>query len=204
MALSEPPATPLVSIVAKIGPNCNAQKTIARNSIVPYIVCVAAADKGAGHLFPPPIINPTKENTKMAILYTANGHATGGRSGHGATDNGVLDVTLTTPKELGGDGATGTNPEQLFSVGYSACFLGALKFVAAKEKVKIPEDTKIHTAVGIGPRADGTGFEIDVKISAEIPGMERELAEKLVAAAHIVCPYSHAMRTSTEVPVSVR
>ena len=139
----------------------------------------------------------------MAILYTAHGHATGGRAGHGASDNGVLDVTLTTPKELGGDGATGTNPEQLFAVGYSACFLGALKFVAGKEKVTIPADTKIHTAVGIGPRADGTGFEIDVKISAEIPGMERALAEKLVAAAHIVCPYSHAMRTSTEVPVSV-
>ena len=139
----------------------------------------------------------------MAILYTAHAHATGGRSGHGVTDNGVLDVTLTTPKELGGDGATGTNPEQLFAVGYSACFLGALKFVAAKEKVKIPEDAKVHTDVGIGPREDGTGFGIEVKISVEIPGVERGLAEKLVAAAHIVCPYSHAMRTSTEVPVSV-
>ncbi len=140
----------------------------------------------------------------MAILYTAHAHATGGRSGQAVSDNGVLDVTLTTPKELGGDGATGTNPEQLFAAGYSACFLGALKFVAGKEKVTIPADTKIYTDVGIGPRADGTGFEIDVKISAEIPGMERALAEKLVAAAHIVCPYSHALRTSTEVPVSVR
>ncbi|MDH4412882.1 MAG: organic hydroperoxide resistance protein [Rhizobium sp.] len=140
----------------------------------------------------------------MAILYTARAHATGGRSGQAVSDNGVLDVTLTTPKELGGDGATGTNPEQLFAAGYSACFLGALKFVAGKEKVTIPAETKIHTDVGIGPRADGTGFEIDVKISAEIPGMDRALAEKLVAAAHIVCPYSHALRTSTEVPVSVR
>ena len=140
----------------------------------------------------------------MPVLYTAHAHATGGRTGHAVSDNGVLDVTLTTPKELGGDGATGTNPEQLFAAGYSACFLGALKFVAGKEKVKIPEDTKIYTDVGIGPREDGTGFEIDVKISAEIPGMDRELAEKLVAAAHIVCPYSHALRTSPEVPVSVR
>ncbi|QLF69762.1 organic hydroperoxide resistance protein [Peteryoungia desertarenae] len=140
----------------------------------------------------------------MPVLYTAHAHATGGRTGHAVSDNGVLDVTLTTPKELGGDGATGTNPEQLFAAGYSACFLGALKFVAGKEKVKIPEDTKIYTDVGIGPREDGTGFEIDVKISAEIPGMDRELAEKLVAAAHIVCPYSHAMRSSVEVPVSVR
>ena len=139
----------------------------------------------------------------MAILYTAQASATGGRAGRAVSDNGVLDVTLTVPKELGGDGATGTNPEQMFAAGYSACFLGALKFVAGKEKVKIPDDAKITTRVGIGPRDDGTGFGIEVAISAELPGIERELAEKLVAAAHIVCPYSHAMRTSTEVPVSV-
>lgn len=139
----------------------------------------------------------------MAILYTAQASATGGRAGRAVSDNGVLDVTLTVPKELGGDGATGTNPEQLFAAGYSACFLGALKFVAGKEKVKISEDTKITTRVGIGPREDGTGFGIEVAITAELPGVEREVAEKLVAAAHIVCPYSHAMRTSTEVPVSV-
>ncbi|ATN33498.1 organic hydroperoxide resistance protein [Rhizobium sp. ACO-34A] len=139
----------------------------------------------------------------MAILYTAQASATGGRAGRAVSDNGVLDVTLTVPKELGGDGATGTNPEQLFAAGYSACFLGALKFVAGKEKVKISEDTRITTRVGIGPREDGTGFGIEVAITAELPGVEREVAEKLVAAAHIVCPYSHAMRTSTEVPVSV-
>jgi len=139
----------------------------------------------------------------MAILYTAQASATGGRSGRAVSDNGVLDVTLTTPKELGGDGATGTNPEQMFAAGYSACFLGALKFVAGKEQVKIPDDAKITTRVGIGPRDDGTGFGIEVSITADLPGIERELAEKLVAAAHIVCPYSHAMRTSTEVPVSV-
>ncbi|MBW8300594.1 MAG: organic hydroperoxide resistance protein [Hydrogenophaga sp.] len=139
----------------------------------------------------------------MAILYTAQASATGGRAGRAVSDNGVLDVTLTVPKELGGDGATGTNPEQMFAAGYSACFLGALKFVAAKEKVKIPDDAKITTRVGIGPREDGTGFGIEVAITADLPGIERELAEKLVAAAHIVCPYSHAMRTSTEVPVSV-
>jgi len=139
----------------------------------------------------------------MAILYTAHASATGGRAGRAVSDNGVLDVTLTVPKEMGGDGATGTNPEQLFAAGYSACFLGALKFVAGKEKVKLSEETKVYTDVGIGPRADGGGFEIDVQISVEIPGVEREVAEKLVAAAHIVCPYSHAMRTSTEVPVKV-
>ncbi|PPJ47386.1 organic hydroperoxide resistance protein [Rhizobium sp. KAs_5_22] len=139
----------------------------------------------------------------MAILYTAQASATGGRAGRAVSDNGVLDVTLTVPKELGGDGATGTNPEQMFAAGYSACFLGALKFVAGKEKVKLSEETTVTTRVGIGPREDGTGFGIEVAITAELPGIERELAEKLVAAAHIVCPYSHAMRTSTEVPVSV-
>lgn len=139
----------------------------------------------------------------MPILYTTKATATGGRSGRSVSEDGVLDVTLTTPKELGGDGARGTNPEQLFAAGYSACFLGALKFVAAKEKVKIPEDTTVTAKVGIGPRADGGGFEIDVALSVNIPGVDKDVAEKLAAAAHIVCPYSHAMRTSTEVPVSV-
>ncbi|WP_416799559.1 organic hydroperoxide resistance protein [Ciceribacter azotifigens] len=139
----------------------------------------------------------------MSILYTAQASATGGRAGRAVSDNGVLDVVLTVPKELGGDGATGTNPEQMFAAGYSACFLGALKAVAGKEKVKIPEDTRVTARVGIGPRDDGTGFHIEVALSVNIPGMERALAERLVAAAHIVCPYSHAMRTSTEVPVSV-
>lgn len=139
----------------------------------------------------------------MAILYTTKGSATGGRAGHGASENGVLDVTLTVPKELGGDGATGTNPEQLFAVGYSACFLGALKNVAGKEKVKIPDDAKVTATVGIGPREDGTGFGIDVSLLVDIPGMDKAQAEDLVAKAHIVCPYSHALRTSTEVPVSV-
>ncbi|MDI7861339.1 organic hydroperoxide resistance protein [Rhizobiaceae bacterium n13] len=139
----------------------------------------------------------------MPILYTTKATATGGRSGRSVSEDGVLDVTLTTPKELGGDGARGTNPEQLFAAGYSACFLGALKFVAAKEKVKIPEDTTVTAKVGIGPRADGGGFEIDVALTVNIPGVDKAQAEKLAAAAHIVCPYSHAMRTSTEVPVTV-
>ena len=139
----------------------------------------------------------------MPILYTTKASATGGRAGNAKSEDGVLDVTLTVPKELGGDGARGTNPEQLFAAGYSACFLGALKFVAGKEKVKIPEDTTVTATVGIGPREDGGSFGIEVSLKANIPGVEREVAEKLVAAAHIVCPYSHAMRTSTEVPVSV-
>jgi lipoyl-dependent peroxiredoxin len=139
----------------------------------------------------------------MPILYTTKASATGGREGRAISENGVLDVTLTTPKELGGNGATGTNPEQLFAAGYSACFLGALKYVAAQEKVKVPEDAKVTATVGIGPREDGTGFGIEVSISVDLPGIEREIGEKLVAAAHIVCPYSHAMRTATEVSATL-
>ncbi|KQO79732.1 organic hydroperoxide resistance protein [Rhizobium sp. Leaf262] len=139
----------------------------------------------------------------MAILYTTKATATGGRAGNAKSEDGVLDVTLTVPKALGGDGATGTNPEQLFAAGYSACFLGALKNVAGKEKVKIPEDTTVTASVGVGPREDGTGFGIDVSLSVNIPGLDKETAESLVKKAHIVCPYSHALRTSTEVPVSV-
>ena len=140
----------------------------------------------------------------MAILYTTKSTATGGgRSGHAKTEDGVLDVQLTVPKQLGGDGARGTNPEQLFATGYSACFLGALHFVAGKEKVKLPAETNVTASVGIGPRDDGTGFGIEVSLVVDIPGVDRDVAEKLVAAAHIVCPYSHAMRTSTEVPVTL-
>lgn len=139
----------------------------------------------------------------MAILYTTKASATGGRAGNAKSEDGVLDVTLTVPKALGGDGATGTNPEQLFAAGYSACFLGALKNVAGKEKVKIPEDTTVTATVGVGPREDGTGFGIDVSLQVNIPGLDKNTAEDLVKKAHIVCPYSHALRTSTEVPVSV-
>ena len=139
----------------------------------------------------------------MPILYTTKASATGGRAGHGATEDGVLDVTLTVPKELGGDGARGTNPEQLFATGYSACFLGALKFVAGKEKVKIPDEARVTATVGIGPREDGGGFGIEAALQVSVPGVDKAVVEDLVSKAHVVCPYSHAMRTSTEVKVSL-
>ncbi len=139
----------------------------------------------------------------MPILYTTKATSHGGRVGTSRSDDGNLSVTLTSPKALGGDGAPGTNPEQLFAAGYSACFLGALKFVAGQQKVKLPEDTTSTATVGIGPRDDGKGFGIEVSLAIDIPGMDRAEAEKLIAAAHIVCPYSHAMRTSTEVAVSL-
>lgn len=139
----------------------------------------------------------------MNILYTTRATATGGRSGSARSDDGVLAVTLATPKALGGDGATGTNPEQLFAAGYSACFLGALKFVAGKEKVAISPETHVTATVGIGPRDDGQGFGIEVALAVSMPGVERAVAEALVAKAHIVCPYSHATKGSLDVRLSV-
>lgn len=139
----------------------------------------------------------------MAILYTTRATATGGRSGSARSEDGALAVTLTTPKQLGGDGAPGTNPEQLFAAGYSACFLGALKFVASKEKVAISPETTVTATVGIGPRDDGQGFGIDVALAIAIPGVDRAQAEDLVAKAHVVCPYSHATKGSLDVRLSV-
>lgn len=139
----------------------------------------------------------------MNILYTAEATSTGGRDGKSATKDGALSVRLSTPKELGGAGGDGTNPEQLFAAGYSACFLGALKFVAGKEKVKVPEDARVTAAVGIGPRDDGQGFGIKVDLTIALPGVDKKIAEDLVQKAHIVCPYSHATKGNIEVSLTV-
>lgn len=139
----------------------------------------------------------------MPILYRTSATSTGGRVGSSKSSDGNLSVTLTSPRELGGDGAAGTNPEQLFAAGYSACFLGALKFVAGQAKVKLSPETRVTARVGIGPREDGGGFGIDVALTADIPGIDPAVAHDLIAKAHVVCPYSHAMRTSTEVEVSL-
>ena len=135
------------------------------------------------------------------ILYTAHATSTGGREGSSKTSDGALDVKLTTPKQLGGNGATGTNPEQLFAAGYSACFLGALKHVAAAQKISLPADTSIDAEVGIGPIPAGFGIQVAMKVS--LPGMERAAAEKLVQAAHGVCPYSNATRGNIDVDLTV-
>jgi osmotically inducible protein OsmC len=137
----------------------------------------------------------------MNILYRAHASAEGGRDGSAASDDSRLSVKLSTPKELGGDGGQGTNPEQLFAAGYSACFLGALKFVAGKAKVRIPSDTKVQAEVGIGPRDDGKGFGIAVDLTITLPGLDQQQAEDLVAQAHIVCPYSNA--TQNNIPVKL-
>ncbi len=139
----------------------------------------------------------------MKIAYKTTASATGGRDGHAATADGSLKVTLTTPKELGGPGGDGNNPEQLFAAGYSACFLGALKYVAGQEKAKIPDDAKITATVGIGPRDDGKGFGIDVDLEVSLPGIDKGKAEDLVAKAHVVCPYSHATKGNVDVRTSI-
>jgi lipoyl-dependent peroxiredoxin len=139
----------------------------------------------------------------MKVLYTTQATSTGGRAGSSKSADGVLAVTLTTPKELGGDGATGTNPEQLFAAGYSACFLGALKFSAGKAGVKIPADATVTAKIGIGPRDDGQGFGIEAALTINVPGVDRATVEKLVEQAHIVCPYSHATRGNIPVSLTV-
>ena len=140
----------------------------------------------------------------MKVLYSTEAVAAGGRTGSAAITDGSFKVTLDTPKELGGGGGgAGTNPEQLFASGYSACFLGALKFVAGKEKMKLPEDTTVTAKVGIGPRDDGQGFGLDVALTVSIPGLEKAAAEGLAAKAHIVCPYSHLARNGLDVKLSV-
>ena len=139
----------------------------------------------------------------MQVLYTAHGHATGGRTGEGATDDGKVAVTLSTPKEMGGDGGAGTNPEQLFSIGYSACFLGALKFVAGKAHVKLPAETSVAADIGIGARDDGEGFGITAALTITAPGVEKSVVEDLVQQAHIVCPYSNAIHKTIDVKLTV-
>ncbi len=135
------------------------------------------------------------------VLYRAHAQATGGRDGRAVSSDNVLDMKLTTPKELGGAGGTGTNPEQLFAAGYSACFLGAMKFVAAQQKIALPADTRIEGSVGIGPIP--AGFGIEVALTVTVPGMERAAAETLVARAHEVCPYSNATRGNIDVTLTV-
>jgi Ohr subfamily peroxiredoxin len=139
----------------------------------------------------------------MKPLYTTQATATGGREGSAKTADGVLDVVLSTPKELGGGGGPGTNPEQLFACGYSACFLGAMKFVAAQTKTELPADTTVTGKVGVGPRDDEKGFGIEVELVINVPGMEASAVKELVDKAHVVCPYSDATRGNIAVTLTV-
>lgn len=130
------------------------------------------------------------------LLYTATASATGGRDGKASTPDKTLDVKMAKPVEMGGKG-DGVNPEQLFAAGYSACFLGALKFVGSKESVNIPDNAYVTARVGIGTVP--TGFGLDVELKIGLPGIDRTVAKTLIAKAHQVCPYSHSLRGNVDV-----
>ena len=134
------------------------------------------------------------------VIYQAHAKSTGGRDGTTRTSDGILDVKLAVPKEMGGPG-NGINPEQLFASGYSACFLGAMKFVAGTQKIALPADTSIDATVGIGQIP--AGFGIEVQMAINIPGMDKAAAQALVDKAHQVCPYSNATRGNIEVNITV-
>jgi Ohr subfamily peroxiredoxin len=137
----------------------------------------------------------------IKALYTATATATGGRDGRAVSSDGILDVKLSTPRELGGAGGEATNPEQLFAAGYSACFIGAIKFVASQSKKQIPADASITGKVGIGQIPGGFGLEVELNIN--LPGLDLAEAEELVAKAHQVCPYSNATRGNIDVRLNV-
>lgn len=136
------------------------------------------------------------------VKYTTQATATGGRDGYAKTQDGTFEVKLSTPKELGGAGGEGNNPEQLFAAGYAACFIGALKATAAKEKLKIDEKTTVTATVGIGPRSEG-GFGLTIALAVALPSLEQAAAEDLVEKAHQICPYSNATRNNIDVQLSV-
>lgn len=134
------------------------------------------------------------------VLYTARAHTTGGREGHSRTDDGHLEVSLNPPVAMGGSGI-GTNPEQLFAVGYSACFLGAIRFVGGIKKVEVPADASIDASVDIGPTP--LGFGIAVKLNIALPGLSKAVAQDLINEAHKVCPYSNATRENIPVELAL-
>jgi len=136
------------------------------------------------------------------VKYTTEATATGGRDGHARSQDGRFDVALSTPKELGGAGGDGSNPEQLFAAGYSACFIGALKVASQQLKVKLPDDVAVTAKVGIGPRSAG-GFGITTDLTVSLPGIDRAEAQRLVDAAHEICPYSNATRGNVDVGLTL-
>lgn len=137
------------------------------------------------------------------ILYTATSTAKGGRAGHVKSSDGVVDIDLKVPKEMGGPGGHASNPEQLFASGYAACFEGAVRLVASQQKVAVPADTSVTAHVGIGPR-EPTGFGIAVQLNVHLPGLDHKIAQGLVDTAHRdICPYSHATRGNVEVTIKL-
>ncbi|MBC7370708.1 MAG: organic hydroperoxide resistance protein [Bdellovibrionaceae bacterium] len=135
------------------------------------------------------------------VVYRASATATGGRDGNAVSNDGALSVQLSTPKELGGAGGSGTNPEQLFAAGYAACFVGAMKLVASQQKIKLPDGFAITGKVGIGQISQGFGIEAELEIA--LPGMDKSAAQALIDKAHTVCPYSNATRGNIDVTLKL-
>ena len=151
-----------------------------------------------------PRLNLREEKTMTTkiekVLYKANATATGGRDGHAVSSDGLLNVKLAPPKELGGMGGA-TNPEQMFAAGYSACFMGAMKHVAGMKKLTLPADAHVNATVGIGQIPAGFGIEAQLIVS--LPGMDRAAAQDLIDTAHQVCPYSNATRGNIDVSLAL-
>lgn len=137
----------------------------------------------------------------MPVVYSTSVSSTGGRDGSVRSANGVIDLQLAIPKEMGGPGGDKPNPEMLFAAGYAACFHGALKLVAGQQKISVYHST-VTATVGIGPN-DAGGFGLEVDLAISMPGMDPAKAHELVDAAHVVCPYSNATRNNIPVRLSV-
>ena len=134
------------------------------------------------------------------VLYTARVHTTGGRNGRSTSDDKLLDVALALPPAMGGAGAA-TNPEQLFAAGYSACYMGALRFHAGARKIAFPADASVDAECDVGPA--GAGFGLAVRMKVSLPGLDRATAQALVDAAHETCPYSRAVRGNIGVELTL-
>jgi Ohr subfamily peroxiredoxin len=139
-------------------------------------------------------------DAKYKTSATASG---GGRDGKTALSDGALELQLVVPKELGGPGGDGANPEKLFALGYSACFLGGLRVGATQLKTKVPDGSTVDATVGIGPRSEG-GFGITAALDVYLPGMSEADAQKLVEVTHDICPYSNAIKASVDVDFTIR
>jgi osmotically inducible protein OsmC len=139
--------------------------------------------------------------TLEKVVYRAQAESTGGRGGKSVSSDGKLEVALSVPKEMGGDGGSGTNPEQLFAAGYSACFLGAMQFVAGRDGITLSPDTTVKGDVGIGPIPNGFGIEVELTIANT--GLSADEAKALVDKAHVVCPYSNATRDNVAVTLTI-
>ncbi len=139
-------------------------------------------------------------DAKYKTTATATG---GGRDGRTALADGTMALQLVIPKELGGPGGEGANPEKLFALGYSACFLGAMRVAAGQTKIKVPDGSTVTATIGIGPRSEG-GFGITADLDVYLPGLAEDEAKKLVDATHTICPYSNATRGNVDVKTTTR